>query len=75
MFDNALSGVINFLAGDGGTLITIVCIISIFAVGFLLVYPNERGRQWAKDSVLYVLIGVGVGLGAVQIAEGLVGYF
>ncbi len=75
MFDKALNGITNFITGDGGTLIQVICIISIFAMGFLLVYPNERGRQWAKDNALYVLIGCGVAFGAVEIAEKLIGYF
>ena len=47
--------------------------ITWVVIGIMLIYPSERSKQAAKDSIPFVIIGTAIVIGASSIAEWLIG--
>lgn len=50
-------------------------IFSLMVCGGMMIYPSERSKQAAKDSLPFVVIGSAIALGAVAIGKALTSGF
>ncbi len=58
---------------QAGTILTGFVAITWVVIGIMLIYPSERSKQSAKDSIPFVIIGTAIVIGARAIAEWLMG--
>lgn len=56
-------------------LIIALVAVALLINGALFIYPNERGKEKAKEALPFVVIGAAVALGAVALANSLTSGF
>ncbi len=68
-FNNSLLSIVD----QASTVLTGLVAVTWVIIGIMLIYPSERSKQSAKDSIPFVIIGTAIVLGAKAIAQWLMG--
>lgn len=58
----------NFVTSARPIVIAVVA-VAFLVVGIMMVYPNERSKEKAKEALPWVVIGAAIALGAVGLAS------
>ena len=58
----------NFVTSARPIVIAVVA-VAFLVVGIMMVYPNERSKEKAKEARPWVVIGAAIALGAVGLAS------
>ena len=69
-FDTFATNVKNTLSGIS-SIVYIVAAIAIVGIGLMCIVGSERSKEAAKSKFLYVVIGVGLVVLAVTLAQGI----
>ena len=57
------------IVDQAGDLLVGLVAITWVVIGVMLIYPSEKSKQSAKDSIPFVIIGTAIVIGARAIAE------
>lgn len=68
------SQIIEFVNSTRPLIIALVAVAFVIN-GALFIYPNERGKEKAKEAIPFVILGSAVALGAVALANSLTSGF
>lgn len=58
----------NFVTSARPIVIAVIA-VAFLVVGIMMVYPNERSKEKAKEALPWVVIGAAIALGAVGLAS------
>ena len=59
----------NFIEANKGYTVGFA-IATVFIIGFCFIYPSQRTKEFAKDHILHLIIGIAVVMCCVAIAKG-----
>lgn len=72
---SAFADKLIWLANSARPVIIGLVIFSLLVCGGMMIYPSERSKQAAKDSLPFVAMGSAIALGAVAIGKALTSGF
>lgn len=72
---SAFADKLIWLVNSARPVIIGLVIFSLMVCGGMMIYPSERSKQAAKDSLPFVVIGSAIALGAVAIGKALTSGF
>lgn len=72
--DNFQKTITTFVTNARPIVIAVIA-VALLILGVMMIYPNERSKQAAKDAIPWVVIGAAVALGAVTLADAIGGAF
>lgn len=65
----------NFVQGNLIPLAAVAIFVVIVLIGFALLVPGRKLKEWAKEHVLYLVLGAAIVYSATQIAQNMVSSF